>query len=150
MHMVDPENAGRDQAGRFTKGRSGNVAGKPKGARNRASLLLDRMAQAEAAVVLRAVIDKAKRGDMTAAATILARLWPVQKGRSITLDLPHIVTAADVTVALGTISAAIGCGQITPEEGAAIAAVVEQHRKAIETRELEQRIARLEARNANA
>jgi len=74
MHMADPENAGRDQAGRFAKGRSGNVTGKPKGARNRASLLLDKMAQADAAAVLRAVLDKAKRGDMTAAATILARL----------------------------------------------------------------------------
>jgi hypothetical protein len=148
--MSDPENAGRDQAGRFAKGRSGNVAGKPKGARNRASLLLDKMAQAEAAAVLRAVIDKAKCGDMMAAATILARLWPVQKSRSIKLNLPPIATAADVTAALDVISAAIGCGQITPEEGSAIAGIVEQNRKAIETQQLEQRIASLEVRNANA
>jgi Family of unknown function (DUF5681) len=149
MHMADPENAARDQAGRFAKGRSGNVTGKPKGARNRASLLLDKMAQADAAAVLRAVLDKAKRGDMTAATTVLARLWPVQKGRSIALDLPHIATAEDVIAALDVINAAIGCGQITPDEGAAIAGVVEQHRKAIETVELEQRIARLEACNAD-
>ena len=74
----------------------------------------------------------------------------MQKGRNVTLDLPHIATTADVIAALGTISAAISCGEITPEEGAAIAGVVEQHRKAIETLELEQRIARLEARDGNA
>jgi hypothetical protein len=55
------------------------------------------------------------------------------------------VTAADVTMALETITVAIGSGQITPEEGAAVAGVLEQHRKAIETLKLEQRIARLEA-----
>lgn len=145
--MDDPDISGRDQAGRFTKGRSGNIAGKPKGVRNKASLLLDRLASAEAGAVLLALLDKAKHGDVAAATTVLARLWPVQKGRSIALDFPHIGTAADVTTALDTISAAIACGQITPEEGAAIASVVEQHRKAIETLELEQRIARLEARD---
>jgi hypothetical protein len=145
--MEDPEISGRDQAGRFTKGRSGNLAGKPRGTRNKASMLLDRLASAEARAVLRALLEKAKGGDVAAATTVLARLWPVQKGRSIALDLPHIMTAADVTAALDTITAAIACGQITPEEGAAIGGVVEQHRKAIETMELEQRIARLEARD---
>jgi hypothetical protein len=105
------------------------------------------LASAEARAVLRALLEKAKGGDVAAATTVLARLWPVQKGRSIALDLPHIMTAADVTAALDTITAAIACGQITPEEGAAIGGVVEQHRKAIETMELEQRIARLEARD---
>jgi hypothetical protein len=82
---------------------------------------------------------------VAAATTVLARLWPVQKGRSITLDLPRIVTAADVTIALETITMAIGSGEITPEEGAAVAGVLEQHRKAIETQALELRPARLEA-----
>jgi hypothetical protein len=147
--MDDPEIAGRDQAGRFTKGCSGNATGKPKGARNKASLLLDKMASGEAGAVLRAILDKAKRGDVAAATTVLARIWPAQKHRTITLDLPRIVTAADMTMALETITVAIGCGQITPEEGAAVAGVLEQHRKAIETLELEQRIARLEAQARN-
>jgi hypothetical protein len=144
-HVDDPENAGRNQAGRFTKGCSGNGTGNPKGTRNKASLLLDKMASGEAGAVLGALLEKAKRGDVAAATTVLARLWPVQKGRSITLDLPRIVTAADVTIALETITMAIGSGEITPEEGAAVAGVLEQHRKAIETQALELRIARLEA-----
>jgi hypothetical protein len=133
---------------RFTPGQSGNPAGRRKGARNKANLLLDQMALADARAVLRALLDRAKAGDVTAATTVLARLWPIQKGRAVTLDLPPIVAAADVTAALGVIVAAVGHGEITPEEGQSIADVVERKRRAIETVELEQRIAELEARNA--
>jgi hypothetical protein len=41
---------------------------------------------------------------------------------------------------------AVATGELTPGEGTALAGIVEQHRKAIETQELEQRIAALEAK----
>jgi hypothetical protein len=63
-HVDDPENAGRNQAGRFTKGCSGNGTGNPKGTRNKASLLLDKMASGEAGAVLGALLEKAKRREM--------------------------------------------------------------------------------------
>jgi hypothetical protein len=48
-----------------------------------------------------------------------------------------------VTV-LGLVAEAMGAGEITPEEGAAFAAVLEVKRRAIETTELEARVAALE------
>jgi hypothetical protein len=36
--LDEPENTGRDQAGRWRKGASGNRAGKPRGTRHKATL----------------------------------------------------------------------------------------------------------------
>ena len=47
---------------------------------------------------------------------------------------------------LSAVAAAVAAGDVTPEEGQAIAAVVEAHRRAIETTEIEQRLAALEAK----
>ncbi len=41
---------------------------------------------------------------------------------------------------------AVAAGEITPDEGQAVAAVLETQRRAIETSQLEQRLAALEAR----
>ena len=49
--------------------------------------------------------------------------------------------------ALGSIAAAVARGDLTVEEGQAIAAMLETQRKAIETVELERRIAALEAQH---
>ncbi|HLN49346.1 MAG TPA: DUF5681 domain-containing protein [Steroidobacteraceae bacterium] len=74
------ENATKKQRG-FQKGQSGNPAGKPKGVRNRATLMAALMAeklmQDDAEEVIRAVIEKAKQGDMTAARLIIERIAPV-------------------------------------------------------------------------
>ena len=54
-------------------------------------------------------------------------------------------TPADLAAALGVVAGAVGRGDLSPEEGSAVAAVLEAQRKAIETQELERRIAALEA-----
>jgi hypothetical protein len=50
----------------------------------------------------------------------------------VSLNLPSIATAADVGMALGLVAEAVGSGDLTPEEGASVAAVLEVKRKAIE------------------
>ncbi len=81
---------------------------------------------------------------MRAVELVLARVWPVRRGRPVSLPLPSIETASDVVKALGMVATAVGAGEITPEEGAAVAGVLEIKRKAIETSELETRITTLE------
>lgn len=139
------ETTGRDQAGRFVPGRSGNPAGRPKGARHAALVALDAIGAEGAERVLRKVLDLAEQGDLKAADILLRRLWPERKGRPVNLDLPPVRQAADLPAALGRIAQAVAEGEITPEEAQALASVLEAQRRAIELCELERRVAALEA-----
>jgi hypothetical protein len=117
--------------------------GRPAGSRNRATLALDTLAESEAHAILQDVMKAAKGGDLRAAEILLARIWPVRKGRPVTLNLPVIKTAADVVAAVGVVADAVGAGDITPDEGHAVAGILEAKRKAIETVDLENRVAAL-------
>ena len=134
----------------YRRGESGNPQGKPRGVRNRATRLLDRMAESEAGDVLRAVIDRAKHGDTAAAGMLMARVWSPRKGRAVTFDLPTLSKPADLVAAFGMVVQAVAGGLLTPEEGQAVGALLEMQRKAIELTELEARVAELEARNGHA
>lgn len=127
--------------------------GKPKGARHKTTLIaeklaIERLMEDDAEGVTRRVIEAAKVGEMTAARLVLERIYPVRKGRPVHLDLPEIETVADLPVALSALLSAMGHGEITPEEAAVVANVIEAKRRTLETVELEQRIAVLEEAKA--
>lgn len=139
--------AGAQQAGtRFQKGQSGNPAGRRQGSRNTATIILDAMADGEAAAVLGRVLTAAKGGDLKAAEIILARIWPAKRGRPVRLDLPAVKTSHDVLAALGAVVDATSKGEITTDEAAAVANLLEIKRRSIEQVEIEERLARLEER----
>lgn len=93
---------------------------------------------------MRGVVAAAKGGDMRAADILLRRLWPERKGRPVLLDLPAITAPSDIVAALCAMADAMAAGELSPEEGAAVAGVLETQRRAVETLELERRIAALE------
>ena len=72
------------------------------------------------------------------------------KGRAVIFDLPPLITATDLSAALGIIAASVASGELTPEEGQSVAAVLEIQRRAIELVELETRVAALEAKRYGA
>ena len=137
------ETAERAPDGRFTSGNRGGP-GRPEGSRHRAQTALDAIGEAGAAEVLEAVLQAAKGGDMRAAAILLDRVWPARKGRAVEVALPPIESAADLVPALAAVVAAMGRGELTPEEARAVCAVLEGQRKAIESAELEARVVALE------
>jgi hypothetical protein len=104
------------------------------------------MADGEADEILAKVVAKARGGDLKAAELVLARVWPARKGRRVSLDLPTVDTAQDIAIAVSAVLEATKNGEITPDEAAVIASVLEIKRKALETLELEQRIEKLESR----
>ena len=144
--MSEPDPAGPQQTpGRFRKGQSGNPKGRAAGSRNRVLVALDAIGAEGAEAVLRKTVEAAQSGDMRAAELLLSRVWPARKGRPVALPgLPAIETPADLARALGSVAEAVASGAITPDEGQAVAAVLEAQRRAVETAELAERIARLE------
>jgi hypothetical protein len=131
-------------SGRFLPGNPG----RPKGARHAALVALDAIGDEAAADVLLKVIQQAKAGDMRAAEILMRRLWPERKGRVVPFDLPDLRTAADAVQATGAVAHAVAAGELTPEEGQAVAAIVDAHRRTIETADLAARIDAIEARQA--
>jgi len=144
MSKNTSNNAGQTQRGRPFE--PGNRAGRGRkaGSRNKATVILDKMAEGDAKAVLEKQLELAKAGDQQAAQLVLSRIWPIRKGRPVSIALPALETAADIVKALGSVAGAVGAGDLTPEEGASVAAVLETKRKAIETSELEARIVALE------
>jgi Family of unknown function (DUF5681) len=117
---------GKQQPWRFQPGKSGNPKGRGRGVKNRATRLLDAMADADAAEVLQQVLNKAKGGNLGACAMILDRVWPVPKGRPITagLVLPAILARGDIVTALNAVLLALAAGKLTVDEGTALAGII--------------------------
>jgi|SRR5262245_40334627 len=128
---------------RFQPGNPGGP-GRPQGSRNKATVAFDMIADDAGEAILKKMVEAAKHGDMRAGEIVLSRIWPVRKGRPVALKLPSIKTAQDVVAAVGVVADAVGAGDITPNEGQAVASILEAKRKAIETVELEGRVAALE------
>jgi hypothetical protein len=146
MNNQPQENPERDPDGHWRQGHSGNPRGRPKGARHRATILAEQLMQGDAEDVVRAVIAAAKKGDMTAAKIILDRIAPVRKGAAVMFDLPELTTPTDLPPAVAAVTKAVADGTLTPDEGASVVTVLEAQRRAVETVELERRIALLEGK----
>lgn len=137
----------RKPAGKpWQPGQSGNPAGKPKGTRNPVLAALDAVGEANAKAILERTVTAALTGDIRAADSILSRVWPARKGRPINLTIGNVTTSAGVQSALSDVLQAMAAGQITTDEAAAVASLLETQRRAIETTELAERISALEAR----
>ncbi len=135
---------------RFQKGKSGNAAGKPVGARNKATMAVLALMATGAEEMTKAVINAAKGGDLSAARLVLERLAPPMRERPVSIDLPDTATGEGISQAQQAILEAVGAGELLPGEGQSLAGLVEGRRKALETLELERRIAVLEERNGKA
>jgi hypothetical protein len=85
---------------------------------------------------------------LSAARVLADKIVATPKSRSIRLKLPPIKTAADVLAALGEVTAAMARGKVTLDECQMISGSLELHRKAIETADIEARLAALEAERA--
>jgi hypothetical protein len=130
--------------GQFSKGVSGNPAGRPPGSRNKSTLLWEEMLDGQAPALLQKVIDLALKGDPTALRLCLERISPPRKERLIDLSLPRITEGRHASAALTSILSAAAEGRITPGEAETLARTVEIHTRIIETEDLARRLDGLE------
>ena len=129
----------------FEPGRSGNPAGRPKGARNAATLAIEELLDGEAEALTRKLIDKALGGDMAALRICLDRLSPPRRDRLVTFELPKIESASDALKASSAILAACAVGQLSLREAVEFQNLVSSHVGMLESNELAARLAALEA-----
>ena len=128
----------------FQPGQSGNPKGKPKGARCKATLAAQALLDGEAEALTRKAVELALEGDLTALRLCLERIVPPRKDSPVKVTLPTLESAADIPTVTNALLEAVARGELTPSEAQAVAGLVEAHRKALETEELERRIAALE------
>ena len=139
--MTDNRNsespASADKPWRFQPGNPGR---KP-GVRNRATVAAMALLEGEAEALTRKAVEMALAGDPVALKLMLDRILP--KSRAVRIDLP-MGTLAELEQATATVREALAAGEVSLDEVATIAGLVEARRRVIETRELERRLAALE------
>jgi hypothetical protein len=129
----------------FQKGQSGNPSGRPRGSRNRATILFQNVLEDDAEAIARKAVDMAKAGDIAAIRICMDRLAPARRNDAIVFELPPIERATDTVVAAATIVAAVAAGDLAPSEAADLAKVMDIYLRALATGSFEERLAQLES-----
>jgi hypothetical protein len=91
----------------------------------------------------RSAVQLAKAGNVVMLKFLLGRLLP--RERLINIEMPTMETADDAVEALGSVLRAVSEGEITPSEGAAVAALISSYSQAIDRADVVKRLDALEA-----
>jgi hypothetical protein len=121
--------------------------GRPPGARNKKTLWVEEMLSRGPDV--RKFVETIKRlalgGDPDFAKMWVDRIAPARKGALLRFNLPPIRTMDDVLEGYGGLLQAVSQGLISSAEAVELSTVLDRMRQGLESRDLEERIARLEA-----
>ena len=106
--------------------------GRPPGARNKTSRLVEQLAEGHAEQLMQKAVDMALEGDVACLRMVLDRVSPPRKDRPVDFDTSPLKTPEDVLEAISSIWAAVGDGRLTPAEAGAIVEVLERSNRIIE------------------
>ena len=126
----------------FTKGLSGNPAGRPKGIKDKRHRFNEAI-ESMIPDVLESVFQKAVAGDMTAAKILLDRSLPAKRPEQERVQIPikenTALNARDVLQG-------VFAGEVSPDVGANLLTAITGVLKAIEVEDLAKRIEALESK----
>jgi Family of unknown function (DUF5681) len=134
----------RRQGNRWKPGQSGNPAGRPKGSRNKATLIAEQLLGGSGEEIVSKAIDMAKAGNPVALRLCIERLVPTRKGNVVEFELPRIEKAQDLAAAAAAVIEAAAQGKLSLAEARDFMHLLELQRSAIETVDLAIRIEVLE------
>jgi hypothetical protein len=115
--------APRTATGHFAPGQSGNPAGRPKGARNKATLAAEARLEESGPDLMRKLIDASLGGDVASARFLVGRLCPADADQSITLDVAP-GKERDLLAVHAAAVRAMCDDEITPKEALIVARVL--------------------------
>lgn len=138
-----PVNTGQKQGGQYPKGVSGNPAGKPKGARHKATLAALNLLEGESEALTRKAVDLALEGDTTALKICLDRIAPTLKSTAppVIIDMPPANNLTDTAKAFITAAAR---GEIPPDIAAQLVSAVASVARVEEMEQVKERLEALE------
>ena len=139
-----PEKSAKNGQKGWPKGTSGNLSGRPKGSRNKISLLVQQLIDENAEEIIGKLIELAKGGEFPALKFLAERYVPPMRSHPIRIYLPSIKTPAEILKAYDQIWHAVGAGEITLDEMERLKSFLESKQKGIESIELAARIEELE------
>jgi hypothetical protein len=128
----------------FQKGESGNPAGRPRGSRNRTTILMQDLLAGRAEAIGQKLVELAENVDIAAIRICMDRLAPAGRDEPVDVGLPPIEKPADSVAAAQAIVTAVAAGDLTATEAAGLAKVIDVYVRAVETKGLDERLTKLE------
>jgi hypothetical protein len=110
--------------GKFKPGQSGNPSGRPKGTRNRKSLLMEEL-ERDGSALAAAIKARALEGDASCMSLWLTRLEPAARTRGETVEFafdPQATPAENIEAVLRAVAA----GEMSVETGAQLISGIEK------------------------
>jgi hypothetical protein len=129
----------------FVKGQSGNPAGRPRGARNKRTILAEKLFDDHAEELTRNAIALANKGHATALHVCMNRVFPQGKHRPVCFELRPIANADDAVAAQADIMQAVADGDLTAPEATELSKMVANIGQTVTNAGLAARVAALEA-----
>jgi hypothetical protein len=123
----------------FERGKSGNPAGRPQGARNRATLAAEALLDGEAEALTRKAVELALGGDMNAIRLCLDRVISPRREQPVEFELRELTTIHSGYQAMADVIAAVAAGKITLSQAAELGKLVDMYTRACEASERESR-----------
>ena len=124
----------------FTKGASGNPAGRPKGIKDKRHRFNEAI-ESMIPEVLESVFQKAVAGDMTAAKMLLDRSLPTKRPEQ---ERVQISIKENTALNARDVLKSVFDGEVSPDVGASLLSAITGVLKAVEVEELARRIDMLE------
>jgi hypothetical protein len=102
---------------KWGKGTSGNPAGRPRGSRNKVTVLVEQLLENQAEELVQKAIASALEGDPHTLRLFIDRLVPRCKEPAIQFELGPTKTLDQVKAAMSNLLEAIASGQVRPDQG---------------------------------
>ena len=131
----------------FEKGQSGNPAGRPRGARNKRTILAEKLFDDHAGELTQNAIALAKKGHAAALYVCMDRVFPRGKHRPVCFELRPVANAADAIAAMSDIVQAVADGDLSAPEAAEVSKLVRNMSEAAINASCEARVTAIETRD---
>jgi hypothetical protein len=118
--------------------------GRPRGSRNKKTILIEELLAENSQSLVRKALELAHQGDVSMLRFLLDRVLPRPKEEPIKIGPLPMATPEELLQAQAKVTQALTSGQITLNQAEQIFALIENVRRLLETQNLEQRVRNIE------